>query len=145
MNDEVNDKIIGTMFKVFRALKDTMSFSSQSAHLTIVQFEGLMCLRKHKEMHMKDFANYFSITMPTATSLVDKLIATNYATRKNDIKDRRIVKISINRQGERVLEEAMKHRANKLNKLLSYLTKQDKIELLRILETVVEKSNSNEK
>ena len=145
MKDEVNDKIIGTMFKVFRALKDTMSFTSQSSHLTIVQFEGLICLRKNKEMQMKDFADYFSITMPTATSLVDKLIATNYATRKNDTKDRRIVKISITRQGERVLEEAMKHRANKLNKLLSYLSKQDKIELLRILETVAEKTGSNEK
>ena len=59
MKDELNDKIIGTMFKVFKAMKDTMSFNSKSSHLTMVQFEALICLKKHKELHMKDLADYF--------------------------------------------------------------------------------------
>lgn len=145
MKDELNDKIIGTMFKVFKAMKDTMSFNSQSSHLTMVQFEALICLKKNKQLHMKDLADHFSITMPTATSLVDKLIATKYATRKNDEKDRRIVKISLSKDGEKILQEAMKQRTNKFNKLLSYLSKDDKVELLRILQTVIEKSEKYEK
>ncbi len=137
MKDEINNQIVDIMFKVFRTMKDTMSFNSKSSHLTMVQFEALICLKKNKELQMKDFADHFSITMPTATSLIDKLIEAKYAVRKNDAKDRRIVRISITKQGEKLLHEAMSQRANKVNKLLGNLSSDDKNELLRILSSIV--------
>jgi DNA-binding MarR family transcriptional regulator len=140
MRDELNSDIIDIMFKVFRTMKDTMSFNSKSSHLTMIQFESLICIKKNKGIHMRDLANNFGITMPTATSMVDKLIATDLAQRTNEPKDRRIVKISLTKQGEKVLEEAMRQRSNKINKFLSYLSKEDKKELLRIMLTVAEKA-----
>ena len=91
---------------------------------------------------MGDIASHFSTTMPTATALVDKLIAAKLVIRENDAKDRRIVKISLTKAGEKLLTEVKKQRANKMKKLLSYLSKQDKLELLRILEILAEKSET---
>jgi len=51
MKDELNDKIIGTMFKVFKAMKDTMSFNSKSSHLTMVQFEALIVSKTQRITH----------------------------------------------------------------------------------------------
>ena len=41
---------------------------------------------------MGDIASHFSTSMPTATALIDKLIAAKYVKRENDAKDRRIVR-----------------------------------------------------
>jgi len=145
MKDELNNQIVETMFMVFRSMKDTMCFSSKSSHLTMIQLEALIFLSKNNDAQMKDFADYFSITMPTATSLVDKLIAIKLAERKNYSKDRRIVKISITRAGKKLLDEAMKQRENKINKMLTFLSKNDKKDLLRILSKVLEETSKNEK
>jgi MarR family transcriptional regulator, organic hydroperoxide resistance regulator len=145
MKGEVNNQVIDTMFKVFRAMKNTMSFSSKSSHLTMIQFEALLCIKKCKAIQMHDIAKKFDITMPTGTSLIDKLIAMKFVSRTKDEKDRRIVNISLTKEGEKLLQEAMKQRANKINKLLSYLSNSDKLELHRILQTVIGKIETNEK
>jgi MarR family transcriptional regulator, organic hydroperoxide resistance regulator len=145
MKDEINSRILETMFRFFKTVKPTMSFHSKTSDLTMVQFEALILIKHNPDIQMKDLAEHFSITMPSATSLIDKLIEMKYAGRKNDIKDRRIVKIHLTKQGEKLLHEAMKQRETKINRLLSSLSKNDKEDLLRILETVVEKTEAYEK
>ena len=68
-----------------------------------------------------------------------------YAQRKNDTKDRRIVKINLTKQGEKLMHDAMRQRRNKINKLLSYLSQEDKKHLFRILKNVMEKAENDEK
>ncbi len=145
MKDEINNRILETMFRFFKSVKPTMSFHSKTSDLTMVQFEALILIKHNPDIQMKDLAEYFSITMPSATSLIDKLIEMKYANRKNDIKDRRIVKINLTKQGEKLLHEAMKQREIKINTLLASLSRKDKEELLRILETVIEKTENYEK
>lgn len=139
MNDEINRKIIEAMSKVMRIMKSNMSFYSRHTHVTLLQIEALWCIKRKKQIHMGDIAQNFSITMPTATSLIDKLIAAKLAKRVNDKKDRRIVRITITREGDELLKEVSKQKENKINKLLSYLSDLDKRELLKILEKIIEK------
>ncbi len=145
MNDEINSEIIEAMSRVIRIMKHNISFQSRRLHITMLQIEALWCIKKKEHAHMGDIAENFSITMPTASSLVDKLITTRLAKRASDKKDRRIVRISLTREGERLLKEVSKQRKNKINKLLSYLSDVDKKELLRILKKIVEKSKKYEK
>ncbi len=136
MNDKINNEISETIFKFFKSMKPTMSYDSKTFHLTMVQFEALICLKHNNNMQMRDIAECFAITMPSATALVDKLIEMKFVTRNNDIKDRRIVKISLTKQGEKLLEEAMKQRIIKINKCLSSLSKKDKEDFFRILQKI---------
>jgi len=142
MADEINNQILEAMFKLVRDFKGSMSDSFKHSHLTMLQCEAMSCIKKHKEAHMGDIANHFATTMPTATALIDKLIGTKFVKRENDVKDRRIVRISLTKSGEKLLSESTKQKASKMDKLLSYLSKQDKLELLRILNILAEKSEN---
>src|ERR1035437_3441065 len=142
MADEINDQILEAMFKFVKDFKGSMSDSFRHSHLTMLQCEAMSCIKKHKEAHMGDIASHFATTMPTATALIDKLIDTKYVKRENDVKDRRIVRISLTKSGEKLLSEATKQKTSKMDKLLSYLSKQDKLELLRILNILAEKSEN---
>lgn len=142
MADEINNKVLEAIFKLGRNFKDSMSDSFKHSHSTMLQCEAMICIKKHKDIHMGDIAAHFSTTMPTATALVDKLIEAKYVRRENDPKDRRVVRINLTKSGEKLLDEATKQRSKKMNKLLSYLSKQDKLELLRILEVLAQKSEN---
>src|ERR1035437_4179231 len=116
MADEINDQILEAMFKFVKDFKGSMSDSFRHSHLTMLQCEAMSCIKKHKQAHMGDIAKYFATTMPTATALIDKLIGTKYVKRENDTKDRRIVRISLTKSGDKLLSESTKQKANKMDK-----------------------------
>ena len=144
MTDELNEQIIEALFKIARNLKGSMHGDFEHSHLTMLQCQALECVKKKKNAHMADIASHFATTMPTATALVDKLIAAKLVKRENDVKDRRIVKIFMTKLGDKFLHQVIKSKSEKMGKVLSYLSKQDKLELLRILSVISDKSENSE-
>lgn len=140
MNDELNNSIIDAFSKVMRTMKHTFFLRSKTSHVTMLQFEALSCILKMRKAHMGDIAEHFSTTMPTATSLIDKLIETDLVKRKNDRDDRRVVEIKLTYKGKQLLKDMARQRENKISHLLSFISKKDKLELLRILEILAKKS-----
>lgn len=139
MTSLINDGIVELMFKIPRLLKENMNFDSKTSHLTVLQLQTLVFLKKKGKSQMKEISDQFSITMPTATSLLDKLIDMKLVEREEDKNDRRIVIISLTESGKKILQEAIKNRNIKMSKLLSYLNFSDKKELLRIMGNLVKK------
>jgi len=142
MASEINDQILEAMFKLVKNFKLSMSGSFKNSHSTMLQCEAMMCIKKQKDMHMSDIANHFATSMPTATALIDKLIDAKFAKRESDATDRRVVRINLTKSGEKLLDEATRQKAEKMNKLLSYLKEKDKLELLRILSVLTKHSES---
>jgi DNA-binding MarR family transcriptional regulator len=77
--------------------------------------------------------------MPTATSLVNKLCATQLVIRVSDKLDRRIVKLEITSQGKELLKKAKGDYMKRINKTLSYLTISEKQIFLKILQKLIGK------
>jgi DNA-binding MarR family transcriptional regulator len=144
MAEEINEQIIETLFKIARNLKGNARNDFEHSHLTMLQCQALECIKKKKNAHMADIASHFATSMPTATALIDKLIAAKLVKRENDVKDRRVVKIFMTKVGDKLLHQVIKRKSEKVGKVLSYLSKQDKLELLRILGVIAEKSEYTE-
>jgi len=142
MADEINSQILEAIFKLGRNFKGSMSDSFKHSHSTMLQCEAMACIKKHKNTHMGDIAAHFATTMPTATALIDKLIGAKFVTRENDPKDRRVVRIHLTKSGEKLLEDTIRQKSEKMKKLLSYLPESDNLELLRILSLLAEKSEN---
>ena len=142
MADEINEQILETLFKIARNFKGGMHGDFEHSHLTMLQCQALECVKKQTGAHMGDIASHFSTSMPTATALIDKLIAAKLVKRENDAKDRRIVKIFMTKLGDKFLHQVVKRKSEKMGKVLSYLSKPDKLELLRILEVLAQKSEN---
>ena len=115
-------------------MKVEMTFDSATSQLTVLQLQLLILIKKNKVLSMSDIANKFEISLPTATVLSDKLVKENLIRRVRREDDRRIVNISLTKKGESILEKAMKQRHLKINKVLSFLSPEDKNKLLSILK-----------
>ncbi len=102
-----------------------------------LRLEALSFIETQKDPTMKDIASYFSIAPPTATSLVNGLVAEKYLMRITDKSDRRIVRIIITVKGRLVLREGHKRKLEKIERKFAPLNGKEREELARILEKII--------
>jgi DNA-binding MarR family transcriptional regulator len=120
-------------------MKDKMSFTNNLTHLSILQIQALIFLSQNKKVSMTDIAKQFNIELPSATSLLNKLYDQKLVERKTETSDRRLVIIVLTESGKKLLEQAVKARKEKVEKILSYLSDTEKKDLLNIFKTLGEK------
>ncbi len=142
-----NDLLIEAFFKLSRLMKENMSYSSSIAKLSLLQIQALVFLQQKPNAQMREIAVQFKIEMPTATSLVNKLCKMGLVVRKEDLQDRRLVRISLTDQGRSLLTKAKIDRSKKLTQIISYLSESDQQVLKKIIMTLIDKmeaQNNNE-
>lgn len=143
---QLNSQILESIFTLSRIMKEQMSYDSELVHLSLLQLQVLIYLKKNPSSQMTDIANAFKIELPSATSLITKLTKLKLVSRKTDPKDRRFVRISITVTGDSLLQKAMKTRSEKVTSSLEYLSEEEKKSLLSILQKVIIKmEGKNEK
>lgn len=144
MADTLVTKFIEVMFKTSRLFRDRMHYSSKIAHLSFLQVQTLTYLKLHNNAQMSEIAEHFHIELPSATSLLNKLVALQLVKRQHDEKDRRLVRVVLTEEGDAVLKQAKKEKEAHVEKLLSYLTQKEQHELLRLMEKLRERIELNE-
>jgi DNA-binding MarR family transcriptional regulator len=139
MTNTINDQLTEIVFAFSRIMKEGMAFDSDASQLTVLQLQTLIFIHKKKIVSMGDVANQFKVSLPTATVLSEKLVKMNIAKKTRSRNDRRIVKVSLTQKGENLFKQAIRQRHQKINKLLSYLSAEDKKRLFNILNSLLVK------
>ena len=135
--NQLNSQLIEGIFTLTRMMKEHMHSKSDLVHLSMVQVQAMIFLKKQPESTMNEIASHFHIELPSATSLVNKLVKAKLAKRVTDKKDRRIVRVTLTAHGKQLLEEAMKERSEKMRQLLSHLDTTEKEHLLKITDKLI--------
>lgn len=134
MNDNSAD-LISLVFEISRMVKDELSLAD-IGQLSILQIHTLKYLSHHQSATMSEIADFLRIEMPSATSLINKLVRQKLAVRQSDESDRRRVRIVLTAEGTHLLQEALEARNKKLEQLFGYLSPEEKQTLVNILKTV---------
>lgn len=135
--ESVHTKLIESFFIFFRLMKERMGCNLGVIHLTVLQVQAIIFLKRYPHSQMREIAKYFKIEFPSATTLIDTLVKMNLAERSHDDKDRRLVLISLSKQGETFVGEVEKERIKKIKEILAFLPEEDKKELLRVLQKLI--------
>jgi DNA-binding MarR family transcriptional regulator len=135
--EEVNTfELVDLLFKISRLMKERMSFTNKLTHLSILQIQTLIFLNQDKKISMTDIAEYFHIELSSATSLLNKLCDQKLVKRYEAPEDRRLVIVTLTDKGKKLLKQVISERKKKIEKILSYLSKKEKNELLNILKAL---------
>ncbi|MGE5041916.1 MAG: MarR family winged helix-turn-helix transcriptional regulator [Candidatus Levyibacteriota bacterium] len=137
----IDTELFELMFQVSKNFKEKMAGFAGAVDITMLQFMALSFIEKNKSVHVKDVADYFSIEMPTATSLLNKLAKLKLIKRMEDRSDRRVVKITLTEKGAALLTDAKKIQKKNMKKTLSVLSEKQKVDMRDILTTILEKSH----
>ena len=87
--------------------------------ITPPQFVALQWLFEHGDMTIGDLSNKMFLAFSTTTDLVDRMEKNSLVKRVRDTQDRRVVRIHLLSEGERVIEEVIDKRRHYLNTVLA--------------------------
>ncbi|MFP6598348.1 MAG: MarR family transcriptional regulator [Candidatus Hydrogenedentota bacterium] len=93
--------------------------SGLAAELTTTQLSTLIAVRDHHEMTLKEIAETTSVSPPSASTMVDKMVEAGALSREHSKIDRREVRVSISPQGEKAVEALEEHLLGSLIDLLN--------------------------
>lgn len=110
----------------------------QKLGLSYSQVSMLYMLHYHKQLQVKQVADYLSVTKSAASQMLDSLSTKGLVDRRADIKDRRIVRFSLSGGGIKTLKNLNKLRFSSMRTRLEGLSQEE----LMTLATVVRKMSA---
>ncbi len=105
--------------------------------LSHAQMGMLYLLFYHQAASVKDTADYLGITKSAVSQLADPLVAKDLVSRKNDPKDRRIVRLSLTAGGSQVLKKLAKHKFAGIRSAIDSLSDEDVRQLYRLHQKMI--------
>jgi DNA-binding MarR family transcriptional regulator len=110
--------------------------SLQQIELTSAQIKALTSFYGAEEYTMSDLSQNLGVTLPTTTSMINRLIQFGFIERKRDNKDRRVVKVKLTIRGRVILKKLMEERRIALEALLQALNNEELTTFLESIENV---------
>jgi DNA-binding MarR family transcriptional regulator len=140
---ELIENILKTADKLFRKLLPSAPEELLTLDITMPQMKIMLILYLHGSMRMTDIASGLNVTLPTATSLVDKLVEKNYLVRETQTDDRRVVLCLLSPEGQSAFAKIWESAANRSRQLLSIM-EEDQVRLFsELLESMLESAETD--
>jgi MarR family transcriptional regulator, 2-MHQ and catechol-resistance regulon repressor len=139
--DDLVQTIIETLAKVQRP-GDSASW--KQVGLSHAQASMLYLLYHHDGANVNQVAEYLGITKSAVSQILDPLDDMGYVLRKQDEKDRRIIRLSLTAKGTALLKKLAKHKFAGLRSALEVLSK-DELKNLRDIYSKMSGSPQKEK
>lgn len=113
--------------------------------ITPPQFIALQWLFEHGDMTIGELSNKMFLAFSTTTDLVDRMESNELVKRIRDTKDRRVVRIQLLAEGERVIEEVIDKRQDYLNAVLADFDKEEVTKFSQLLSKLHEEMKKDQK
>jgi len=134
-NDKTINHIISLIFKASRLIHEQLRKEKKYPDLfSGLRLEALRYIAEKKNPLMKEVADYFCITPPSATSLINPLVKSGALRRVYDKDDRRVVRLFITSKGRKELKRGLSEVDDNMRKILTQLNTDEQKNLIKILE-----------
>ncbi len=135
--EEFGDKFMELLPKLMHEFNAYESDYITSGEITPHQLTVLNCLSNHGACDMRRMAQALSVSFPTATGMIDRLVKSGLVKREHGLDDRRKVIVTITPKGRRITQDIFKRKRQALIQMFSGLSVEERRRYLEILEKVV--------
>ena len=143
-NNKKIEQIISLFFTTSRLIyKESTKDKDRPDFFSFLQLEVLGYIKENKKLSMKKVASFLSVTPPSATSLINRLVKTGVLMRFFDEKDRRTVLLSLTPKGEVALNREFKKVSAQMQKTLMKLNSKEQKNLIEIFQKLREVYKNN--
>jgi DNA-binding MarR family transcriptional regulator len=118
----VNEQTVADLEKALRHISGIIKQKGREIlndfAITPPQFVALQWLMENGDLTIGELSNKMYLACSTTTDLVDRMEKNLLVIRIKDPKDRRVVRIHLLQEGERIIEEVIQKRQNYLRDML---------------------------
>jgi DNA-binding MarR family transcriptional regulator len=112
------EEILTMADRLFRQLFPGVPKDLLTMDITMPQLKIMLILYIGGQRRMSDIASELDVTMPTTTSLVDRLVEKNYVLRETQPDDRRVVLCRLSDSGQEAIGHIWQVARNRSRELL---------------------------
>ncbi len=102
--------------------------------LSVPQFRTLLFISRHKGASLSEVAEHIGLTLPSMSTLIDGLVARNYAVRRTDSNDRRRMTLALTERGQTSLQSAREATQAHLAEELSHLQEAERKTIMAAMQ-----------
>lgn len=132
-NDVVSDKMVADLEKSLRHISVMVKQRGREIlsqfPITPPQFVALQWLSEHGDMTVGELSNKLYLACSTTTDLVDRMEKNKLVMRVKDPNDRRVVRVHLLAEGQRIIEEVIHKRQEYLKNVIRNYDMQEIIQL----------------
>ncbi len=129
-------QVVEIMPQVYREFARRGDNELMTGKISFPQMVALQCVSRRSCANMKCIASNLGIKMSSASTLIDRLIREKMLKRHHDLKDRRIVWITMTPKGARVINHILSQKQRSTREIFSVLTEKERERYLKILKKV---------
>ncbi len=137
----MDEKIILTIFKLDNMIRRMGNRIAGVLGATQQQWAVLDILSEAGPggMPLSELGKFLDVTKGNITGLIDRMERDGLAKRKDDPRDRRVIRANITAKGKKVLRDIQPVKDQWGNRLFQGFTAKDKKELIRLLNKLMER------
>ena len=128
--------LVSLFFNTSRLIKEQSHHNEDIDPISMLKLEAIRFIEAEKPT-MKRIALYLNVKAPSATSLINGLVKTEYVRRIADPNDRRVVQMVVTEKGKIFLKNGLRQMTSRAKEVLSRL-KEDQVEnFIQIMEEII--------
>lgn len=129
------DQLLNELEMLFRQISKKFREGMSSVFnedVTVAEFFFLRYLAENGPVKPSDISSHFNVSLSHVTALADRMVLRNFVHRTRNTEDRRIVELSINEEGRKVLDKLISIKRKYVELVFKDLTDQEVIQLIHI-------------
>jgi DNA-binding MarR family transcriptional regulator len=143
-NNKTIEQIISLFFTTSRLIYKQSKGKGCPDFFSFLQLETLGYVKDNKKPLMKEVAGFLSITPPSATPLINRLVKLGMLERCFDKNDRRAIRLSITPKGQKMLKKEIEKISIQMQKTLVMLNYKEQKNLVEILQKIQKVYSNNQ-
>ena len=136
--EENTARIIEAFGKISKVFASMEGFTGDIS-LSKPELLTLESVSKQKELTMSKLAKNLDIGFSTATSIIDRLIEKKLVARERNHGDRRVVKVFLSKEGEKIVSSYQEQKKISFKKMIEVLTEDEQESFVLVLEKIANK------
>ena len=131
------DRMLDDIYTVVPLFHRTIvTQNDQGYNLMSSDFKVMGILMRHGPLPISRIGTWLNISKPNMTTIIDRLIAEKWVTRKQDENDRRIVEVCLTAEGKKYMQDRWKEAKESARRKLSNLSEDERDTLYNSLENI---------
>lgn len=118
------DRILNSFDRISKVFASMESFGGE-AGISKPELLALEAIFRHGALAMSEIARNLGVGMSTATSIADRLIEKKLAIRERSEGDRRVVRVTLTKKGEKINSAYQKQKKEGFSRMVSLLTQKE--------------------
>ena len=131
------NQVIAQLFNLRKLIHERADNGQVQGQCSYIQLKTLRFVADNKRPTMREISEFLGITPPSATDVINRLMALRLLSRSADKDDRRIIRLSVTADGRRHLDNGLRNVNKSMKKVLSVLNRNELVGLNSIINKLV--------